>query len=273
MSELVVVGHITRDWVAGAERLGGAAAYGARVAAALGVETTLLTVAAEDPTLLQPLNHTHIRIVRQPSLRTTTFELDYQGPRRRLWVRSQAEPLSVETLRRADAPVAYVGPVVREVAVDALRELRVERLVLGVQGWLRDFDDDGEVRSAPPALLWRLPRDADLVLSHEDHEQADELGASLSSAVRVVLVTRGAGGVTWWQDGLATHAPAPTATLVDATGAGDVFGVVYALRRHRGDAVDQAVARAQLAAARTVEGIGIGKLASVRARVMPELHR
>lgn len=270
MSELAVVGHITRDWVSGAERLGGAAAYGARAAAALGVDTLLLTAASEEVTLLGQLDHPRIRIVRQPSPRITTFELSYAGPARRLWVRAEADPLTAETLRQACVPVAYVGPVVREIAADTLSGLRVERLVLGVQGWLRRLDDDGQVQSAPPTELWALPPNADLVLSHEDHEEADELAAALCSADRVVLITRGAAGVTWWRAGIATHAPAHAAELVDATGAGDVFGVVYALRRYRGDDVPQAVARAQLAAARSVEGVGVGRLPFVTNLVMPE---
>ena len=268
MSELAVVGHVTRDLLANGERVGGAAAYGALAAAALAVEVELVTAAPDDPDLFEALAHPKIRWVRQPSARATTFELSYAGPRRKLWVRAEAEPLALSTLQAAVSPVMYVGPVVGEVNPEHLSELGAVQLVLGVQGWLRALAADGEVQSAEPSTLWRLPERADLVLSEEDHEAADSLGRELSSSTRAVLVTRGARGVTCFFAGSAQHLPAPKAVSVDPTGAGDVFGVVYALRRHRGDDRATAITRAQLAAARSIEGPGVGRLADVAAHVM-----
>jgi len=272
VSELAVVGHVTRDLLDNGERVGGAAAYGALAAAALGVDAVLVTSAPDDPSLLGALSHPRIRLVRQPSALATTFELSYAGPRRRLWVRAQAEPLSLSTLRAALAPVMYVGPVVGEVNPEHLSELTGVRLVLGVQGWLRTRGEDGEVQSAEPSALWRLPEHADLVLSEEDHADADLFARALSTATRSVLVTRGARGVTCFSAGSAEHTPAQAAVSRDPTGAGDVFGVVYALRRQRGDHRAAAIARAQLAAARSIEGPGVGNLAGVVERVMPELE-
>lgn len=269
MSELAVVGHVTRDLLADGERIGGAAAYGALAAAALEVEVTLVTSAPDDPDFLAPLAHPRIRLVRQPSALATTFELSYAGPRRRLWLRSRAEPLSLATLRAAAAPVTYVGPVAGEVRPEHLVAFGSSRLVLGVQGWLRTIDAQGEVHSADPSVLWQLPETADLVLSEEDHDAADAFGCALSSELRSVLVTRGARGVTCFSAGVAEHLPAPAATAIDPTGAGDVFGVVYALRRHRGDDRTTAITRAQWAAARSVEGLGVGCLATAHSGVMP----
>lgn len=272
MSELAIVGHVTRDLLASGERVGGAAAYGALAAAALGVEVTLVTSAPDDAGLLAPLEHPKIQMLRQPSERATTFELSYRGPQRLLWLRARAEPLSLATLQAVEAPVMYVGPVAGEVNPAYLKELSAVLLVLGVQGWLRRLDADGEVKSAEPSVLWSLPDHADLVLSEEDHEAADAFGRELSSTTRSVLVTRGARGITCFSGGSAEHLPAPTAVSLDPTGAGDVFGVVYAVRRHRGDDRVTAIGRAQLAAARSVEGTGVGRLAEVLEHVMPELQ-
>jgi len=272
MSELGVVGHVTRDLLASGERVGGAAAYGALAAAVLGVEVALVTSAPDDARLLAPLVHPKIHLVRHASTYATTFELSYAGPRRRLWVKAKAEPLALASLQAVAASVMYVGPVVDEVNPEHLNELTAVRLVLGVQGWLRAFDADGEVKSADPSVLWRLPEDADLVLSEEDHSDADALASELASARRSVLVTRGARGVTCFSAGVAEHTEALAAESHDPTGAGDVFGVVYALRRHRGDDPRAAIARAQLAAARSVEGPGVGHLASVVDEVMPGLE-
>ena len=53
--QLLVLGHITLDYIAGEERLGGAAAYASRVAANLGIDTGLVTAAPADFSLLAPL--------------------------------------------------------------------------------------------------------------------------------------------------------------------------------------------------------------------------
>ena len=203
MSELGVIGHVTRDLLAEGERVGGAAAYGALAGAALGIDVVLVTSLPDDPGLLGALSHPRIKLVRQPSALATTFELSYAGPRRRLWVRAQAEPLSLASLTLARAPVLYVGPVVGEVDPEHLRSLSAARLVLGVQGWLRTLDAEGEVISTEPSALWGLPEHADLVLSEEDHEAADALGCQLSSHTRSVLVTRGVRGVTCFSAGSA----------------------------------------------------------------------
>src|SRR5690606_29713914 len=100
------------------------------------------------------------------------------------------------------------------------------------------------------------------------HPEAEELARELSSSERAVLVTRGAQGVMLWTAGISRHFPAPAASEVEPTGAGDVFGVVYAIRRQRGDALPLAIERAQLAAARSVEGPGLGRLREAKHLIM-----
>lgn len=269
MPELVVIGHVTRDLDANEERVGGAASYAALAAAELGIETLLLTCAPPEAPLLARLEHPLIQLYVQPCRQQTTFELVYSGAERRLWVKGTAEPLSDETLRLARAPLAYVGPVMGEVGPERLGCLSSERLVLGVQGWLRALDSKGEVHSAFPDALWRLPLDAELVLSEHDHPDADLLAQRLSANRRAVVVTRGARGVTLWSGARPEHFAAPNAVSRDPTGAGDVFGVVFALRRARGDDLRRAVERAQLAAAASTEGALLGNLAAVKHQVMP----
>jgi sugar/nucleoside kinase (ribokinase family) len=88
------------------------------------------------------------------------------------------------------------------------------------------------------------------------------------SACCALTATRGARGVTCFLAGATEHTAAPAADSLDPTGAGDVFGVVYALRRQRGDERSAAIARAHLAAARSIEGPGVGRLAEVFEQVM-----
>src|SRR5690606_26867337 len=199
----------------------------------------------------------------QASPAMTTFELNYAGEVRRLWVRAKADSLSSRSLQCGRGKLAYVGPVIGEVEPKLLDVLDAERVVLGIQGWLRRLTRDGEVYGVDSELVDALPKDADVILSDADHPDADAVALRLANQRRVVLVTRGRRGVTAWYAGRSQHFAGVQASETDPTGAGDVFGVVYALGRSWGNGVKSAVARAQLAAARSVEGPGLGNLPAV----------
>jgi len=62
-----------------------------------------------------------------------------------------------------------------------------------------------------------------------------------------------------WRGGRA-EVPAAPASEVDSTGAGDVFGLVFTLRLAGGADPETAAHAAAAAAARVVEGPGIGRL-------------
>jgi sugar/nucleoside kinase (ribokinase family) len=81
----------------------------------------------------------------------------------------------------------------------------------------------------------------------------------------VVAVTRGARGArVSWGGKQSYIAPAP-ARPVDSTGAGDVFTLVLGLGLWRGLGPVAAAERAALAAARVVEGPGLGRLGQISA--------
>ena len=114
---LLVLGHVTRDEIAGNIRLGGAASYAALAAARLGVETALVTVAPPDDPLLAPLRaEPRLTLHCVPCDAITTFALTYTGARRQLWLRKAARPLSIADIppHWRDAAVTYVGPVAGE---------------------------------------------------------------------------------------------------------------------------------------------------------------
>src|SRR4051794_35906379 len=95
--DLLVLGHVTRDEIAGEVRLGGAAAFAARAAVALGLETALVTVAPPTSPLLRELFALpRLALHVAPSETITTFALDYRGPRRRLVQSATARPLRME---------------------------------------------------------------------------------------------------------------------------------------------------------------------------------
>jgi 1D-myo-inositol 3-kinase len=263
--DLVVVGHVTRDEIAGGLRLGGAASYAARAAACLGHETALVTVAPPDDPLLEPLRRTpHLTLHCIPSDVMTTFALAYDAGQRQLWLRRRARALipGDVPLEWRHPRVAYLGPVAGECDLAFAQALGARFLGAGIQGWLRRTGADGRVEPAPLAERpdpERPPPFDVAVVSEEDHPDAEGAARSLA---RTAAITRGVRGARLFAASGCVEIPAAPAREIDPTGAGDVFGVVLTLELARGQPLAAAGRAAATAAARVVEGPGLGTLCS-----------
>jgi sugar/nucleoside kinase (ribokinase family) len=262
--DLLVVGHVTRDEVDGGIRLGGAASYAALAAACLGHETALVTVAPPDDPLLEPLRRAprlHLHCI--PSDVMTTFALDYAGGQRRLWLRRRARALALDDVPAAwrRPRIAYVGPVAGECDGAFAQRLEARFVGAGLQGWLRRVREDGLVEPATPAEAESLGLDV-AVISELDHPDGETFALSNVAPGGTVAVTRGARGATLIRGGERVDVPASAAREVDPTGAGDVFGVVLTLALAHGRTSADAGRAAADAAARVVEGPGLGTLAA-----------
>jgi sugar/nucleoside kinase (ribokinase family) len=264
--DLLVVGHVTRDEIAGGVRLGGAASYAALAAARLGHDTALVTVAPPDDPLLEPLRRAprlHVHCVASDVM--TTFALDYAGARRRLWLRRRARPLAIDDVPAAwrQSAVAYLGPVAGECDRVFAAALEARFVGAGLQGWLRRTGEDGLVEALEPGDRPQLLGAARLdvaILSEEDHPDVEGIARALVARAATVAITRGARGASLTSSGASIEIPALPAREVDPTGAGDVFGVVFTLELARGAPLAAAGQAAAAAAARVVEGAGLGTL-------------
>src|SRR6185369_16167564 len=96
--------------------------------------------------------------------------------------------------------------------------------------------------------------------SEEDHPGVEGLAALLVARGATVAITRGARGAKLMTATESVEIPAAPAREVDPTGAGDVFGVVLTLELARGKPLGVAGRAAAAAAARVVEGPGLGTL-------------
>ena len=262
--ELVVLGHVTRDLITGHESLGGAAAFAARAASCFGVRTGVVTAAPPDFELLRELTRDpNVEVRRARAEQVTTFALDYSGPVRSVRLLHRAPPLAPADLPAAwRAPsLAYVAPVCGECPRRLVTRLAARALVVGAQGWLRGFARDGRVVPRIRAEALRLPSGIlALVFSELDHPAAEALAVGFARQVPVVALTRGGAGATLLVGGVAHSIRAAPAVEVDPTGAGDVFGLVLGLALRHGLDPLAAARLAALAAARVVEGPGVGAL-------------
>jgi sugar/nucleoside kinase (ribokinase family) len=273
LPELLVVGHVTRDFIRGETRLGGAASFSARVAATLGIQTALVTAAPPDFSLMAPLRtlpRLSIHVV--PSPEVTTFELDYSGPRRRVILRSVAQPIRAEDIPAAwrDIPVAYVAPVAGECDRVLVEGLRAKLICAGLQGWLRRPGADGTVEPTIASEASQPPRGlTTAVFSEEDHPEAEFLAEQLAHQGLTVALTRGRRGSTVRHGTQRWDIPAAPANEVDPTGAGDVFGISITLALARGASAPAAATAAAAIAARVVEGPELGNLSAEDTRHLP----
>jgi len=267
------VGHTTLDRYEPDLLPGGSAWYGARVFAALGARSSLITAVGPDfdghDAAFAGLD-ARVERGRATTLFTNTYGVD--GRRVQL-VETEAPAVAVPPAaalpRRLD--VAFLAPVFGEVDLAAwvpLARLLSRCVGVGCQGWLKR-------RGAPvagrPGVFEVVPADwppapealagVDVAcLSEEDVRGREHLLDRITEVVPLVAFTLGKRGCVLLQGGAETHVPAFPAVEVDPTGAGDTFaaGLLFglALGRAPADAARLgALCAATIVEARAGEGL------------------
>ena len=265
---LLVLGHVTRDRFGAECRVGGAAAFAARAAVALGIDTALVTVApvgAPELAELRAVPGLQLHVADSDAL--TTFRHEYVAARRQLWLLERARPLAWSDVPDGwrEPEVLYAGPVAGECDEALLERFPHAFGVACIQGWLRELVDGRLVRPRRLAGECRVPRMLRAVsFSASDHPAARAIARSLTAGGAAVAITHGRRGARVSSREGEWRVPAEPATEVDPTGAGDVFALIFGLSLRAGLAPVEAARRAALAAARVVEGPGLGNLAQAR---------
>ena len=265
---LLVLGHVTRDRFGLERRVGGAAAFAARAAVALGIDTALVTVAPGDAPELGELRALPgLALHASGSEVITTFRHEYVGARRQLWLLERARPLAWSDVPAGfrEPDVLYAGSVAGECDEALLDRFPRAYGIACIQGWLREPVAGRLVRPRRLEGECRVPSMLRAVsFSASDHPAGPAIARSLSAGGVPVAVTRGRRGARVSCGEREWRVPAAPAAQVDPTGAGDVFALIFGLSLRAGLAPDDAARRAALAAARVVEGPGLGNLALAR---------
>jgi hypothetical protein len=209
------------------------------------------------------------RVVVLPSETITTFALEYSCEERALWLQARARPLAASDVppRWRQPDVVFMGSVAGE-CDEALVDAFPESFVCGcLQGWLR-APELGPVHARELPRTGAVPRSLRaLTLSLSDHPRARVIAEWLAARGVVTALTDGRRGVSVYTSSERFELPAAPAREVDPTGAGDVFSLVFGMSLWAGHAPRATATRAALAAARVVEGPGLGTLAEVSDRL------
>lgn len=260
---VLVVGHVARDLIGDTSRLGGAASFSGMAAAGFGYATRIITAAPRAPELESLQQRANVEVIRLPSETLTTFKLEYLPQGRQIHLTARGRALSCQEIlkhRPRRSWVTYVAPVIGEVDVGIVTKVGLGVTVVGLQGWLRRADAQGRITPHREPRLGELAGIRAAVFSEEDHPEAESIAAELAQVVPLVVLTRGKRGLTFYDHDGRVDVLAEPAQEKEPTGAGDVFGVVLALSLAHGATHIAASRAGQRAAARVVEGPGLGSL-------------
>ena len=236
----MAIGVATKDILPEGYTIGGAVTYGALTALRLGLAPAVVTSAALDLDLESAMEGVRLHVV--PSRTTATFENVYDAGSRRQRIVEVADPIAAADipLEWRSAPLVLLGPLVGELRDDLAQGLRDSVVMASMQGWLRQWDDEGFVTPAAWDGREVLPYVSAAICSVEDFEDEGLIDV-WKEMVPVLIVTMGKDGARLHYSG-AWHLIEPfEAREVDPTGAGDVFATAYLVRfRETSDVLESA---------------------------------
>jgi len=244
VTAIAVMGHLSRDVVAGSEpRPGGGVFYGTRALASLGADARIsASCAASDRALLvPPLEAFGLPVTWHESTTTTAYSFHYEGEHRVMWQDAVGQPWApaqaVEAAR--DAEWVNVCALTRtDFLPETLAALVADgrRLLVDAQGLVRTptigaLHTDGDIGDVlrHVEILKLNDEEAETLVGSADPERLLALG------VPEILLTLGSRGSFVIATGLIEHVPAlEVAGPVDPTGAGDTFSMAFLTQRAAG---------------------------------------
>jgi sugar/nucleoside kinase (ribokinase family) len=244
LSQIAVIGHLTRDVIGGAEhRPGGAVFYSARALARIGADAQVaVSCARADWNVLAPhVERFPLPVTWYETPTTTAYSFYYEGDQRIMQQVAVGEPWGAEQAVDSvgDAAWVHVGALTRtDFPEDTLAALAQggRRLLVDAQGLVRRADigplqTDGEVGDAlrHVHILKLNDEEAKTLVGSAEPEALARLG------VPEVLLTLGSKGSCVITPGAIENVAALVVVgPVDPTGAGDTYSAAYLTARSRG---------------------------------------
>ena len=259
--DFLAIGHIPKDLTPDGFTLGGAVTFGALAAKRLGLSPAVVTSVGSDVELSHTLSGIPVHVV--PSSQTTTFLNTYVSGRRTQYIKEVGGRISASDVPSEwlAAPLVMLGPLAQEVDAGLVKLFPQSIVVASIQGWLRQWDDEGKVSSCSWSGKDVLPYVDAAILSIDDIEDTAALDA-WKDLTSVLIFTQGSEGIDVHFEGAWHQVNAYPVNEVDPTGAGDVFAAAYLVRFAETRDVLLSVDFASCAASFCVEAQGAGGIAT-----------
>jgi sugar/nucleoside kinase (ribokinase family) len=229
MIDYLAIGHVCCDTSPEGPRLGGTVSFSALTAHALGMRAAILTSAPEDRyNLLAPLREMPLESI--PASDYTTFENTYTPQGRTQRLLGHAERITAahipDTWR--EARIVHLAPVADEIDPTIINLFPNALIGITPQGWMRQWDASARVSFKHWQPSSALARRADaVVMSIEDVQGDETIVHDFADRFKLLIVTHGEHGCTVYREGKIQHISAPPVDVLDPTGAGDIFAVVF----------------------------------------------
>lgn len=239
--DYLIIGHITQDKVKDGFQIGGTAVYAAKTAQSMGLRVGIYTSWGEESGI-DILDGIHVyNPIPNPS---TQFENIGTKNGRKQKISKLANDLEYYQIPQnwRETKLVHFAPVAQEFNANSIKYFSNSDVLITPQGWLRDWDIDGNVSIADwPEYKSVIQEASTIVLSEADVNYDDDKIYSLASNTKILIVTKGKNGAILFQEGKEHHIPPIDINEVDATGAGDIFSTSFFIQYQHGmNAIDAA---------------------------------
>jgi len=254
--DIVTIGHFVIDLILSPRissprvTVGGPPSFVSLVASKLGAKPAVVSKVGKD-------FHRHVAWLLENNVdlsnlqildnaNTTRFVISYEQGRRKLQLKNETPQIVLRDIPASlQTKAIHVAPVATELSLELVQELRARASLISLdpQGFLREFDRDGNVRLRKLDDLTFLRHCDILKLSMRELKAmvgSAKIGASMRKVrgygVKTILTTMGGRGVLALIDDAFYHVPACKPRVFrDSTGAGDAFAGAFLAEYLRGD--------------------------------------
>jgi sugar/nucleoside kinase (ribokinase family) len=261
--DYLVIGHLAVDITPRGKRLGGTAAYSALTARAMGLRVGIVTSSAGDA----PLDAlAGIPLVNVAAEHSTTFENIQTEDGRKQILHHRAAPILLDHIPQAwrSTTMIHLAPLANELDASLAEKLSPSMLGLTPQGWMREWDAQGQVSPRKWMDEAALNRAGAVILSVEDAARDLELVEEMAHHTRILCVTEGAAGAVLHWNGDRRRFRPPVMDEIDSTGAGDIFAAAFFFRLYSTRDPWEAARFATQLAARSVLRVGLDAIPTLK---------
>jgi sugar/nucleoside kinase (ribokinase family) len=260
--DFLAIGHVCHDWTPAGNVLGGTTSYASFFAKKMNLQTAILTSFGSDFEFQSRFQNISLHAI--PAKETTFFKNVYDGSNRQQFLLKKSNNIFTNHIpdEFQNPKMVLLGPIANEIDFSLLDRFKNSMVAVCPQGWMRKWNSDGKVFHEMMED-WAVFKNTDMViLSEEDLNFQIDLIPKLAELFNILVVTKGEKGADVFFRNNKHTFPSFPSTMIDPTGAGDIFATAFLIRYSETKDISQAANFANAAASFCIEKKGIEGIAS-----------